>query len=279
MTAEKNKEFSISVILVVGLLLAVGLIYLFVFSVAENGFGKNMERVNMQPDSNLAMRIKPVVTLEDILGEKTASGEELPEVAAKLPKELYDGACMACHSSGVAGAPKLGDGVAWGARYEVGLDALLSSAIAGKGAMPPNGGTTYSKDEIRSVIEFMLTEAGLMEAATATPVAAAVDLAPVAAAAPAAVSTVREVETPEFDLVAGEKAYRAACFACHDTGAAGAPMLGDRVAWSPRISMGFDSLLHSVLNGKGAMPPKGGATYFADSEVANIVAFMLSKAE
>jgi cytochrome c5 len=161
-TATKNNEFSISLILVVALLLAVGLIYLFIFLMAEDGFGKNMERVNAQADTGIAMRIRPVVTLADLLGDTSQAPEETQPVAAKSAKELYDGACMACHSTGVAGAPKLGDTAAWKPRFELGLDGLLSSAIAGKGAMPPKGGTTYSEDEIRSVIEFMLTEASLI---------------------------------------------------------------------------------------------------------------------
>ncbi len=167
MTATKNNEFSISLILVVALLLAVGLIYLFVFVMAEDGFGKNMERVNAQDDAGIAMRLKPVVTLADLLGDTPKAADESQPVAAKSAKELYDGACVACHSTGVAGAPKLGDAAAWQPRFEVGVEGLLSSAIAGKGAMPPNGGTTYSRDEIRSVIEFMLSEAGLLEASAA----------------------------------------------------------------------------------------------------------------
>jgi cytochrome c5 len=279
-TATKNNEFSISLILVVALLLAVGLIYLFVFVMAEDGFGKNMERVKAQADTGIAMRIKPVVTLADLLGDTSKADQESQPVAAKSAKELFDGACMACHGTGVAGAPKLGDTVAWQPRFEVGVDGLLSSAIAGKGAMPPNGGTTYSEDEIRSVIEFMLSEAGLLEvsaAPAADPVSAAPAEAPAAAPEPASEQQpVASTTTP--DLVAGEKAYRGVCFSCHDTGAAGAPKLGDKVAWAPRISTGFDALLQSAINGKNAMPAKGGASYLADIEVANIVAFMMDKA-
>jgi cytochrome c5 len=161
-TTTKNNEFSISLILVVALLLAVGLIYLFVLLMAEDGFGKNMERVNAQADAGIAMRLKPVVTLDDLLADSPKAADDAQPVATKSPQELFDGACSACHSTGVAGAPKLGDTAAWKPRFEAGVDGLLSSATAGKGAMPPNGGTSYSQEEIRSVIEFMLTKAGLM---------------------------------------------------------------------------------------------------------------------
>ena len=77
------------------------------------------------------------------------------------PQQLYQGACMACHAAGVAGAPKTGDNAAWGDRMGNGIDGLLSSAIAGKGAMPPKGGSAYSDEQLRSVVEYMLSESGM----------------------------------------------------------------------------------------------------------------------
>src|SRR5690606_1163398 len=64
-------------------------------------------------------------------------------VNANAPRELLTGdavykqVCAACHTAGVAGAPKLGDKAAWDTLAAKGLDALLASAINGKGAMPP----------------------------------------------------------------------------------------------------------------------------------------------
>lgn len=107
---------------------------------------------------DIAMRLKPVVTLDDILAN--AGGMSAGAVGEKTPKDLYAGACLACHASGVAGAPKLGDTAAWQLRNTNGIDALLGSAISGKGAMPPKGGSTYSDDQLRAVIEFMLAESG-----------------------------------------------------------------------------------------------------------------------
>jgi cytochrome c5 len=108
---------------------------------------------------DIAMRLKPVVTIDDIMaGVSAGSGED---TADKTPKQLYAGACLACHSTGVAGAPKIGDNAAWLARFGDGIDGLLSIAISGKGAMPANGGSTYSEDQLRSVIEYMLAESGL----------------------------------------------------------------------------------------------------------------------
>lgn len=269
MTATKSNEFSISVLLVVGLLVVVGFIYLFVFSMAEDGYGKNMDRVNQEIDAGLAARIKPVMTLEDIMGDAEPAAKTTV-LAMKSPKELYNGACMACHSTGVAGAPKIGDAAAWELRMAVGLDTLTSSAIAGKGAMPPNGGTTYSADEIKTTIEFILSESGLMDAPAAAATEASEPVA-MALAEPAPVVAGND------DLAAGEGHYRTVCFACHDTGAAGAPKLGDSASWSARASAGLDALVQSAIKGKGAMPPKGGAMHLSDTDIRNAVAFMLDK--
>lgn len=162
MTSSKNNEFSLSVVFVLGLLVAVALVYLSVFSIAEGGYGKNLERVNQQQDSGVLSRIKPVVTLSDLTSGQPEGDAAAPVVTAeKSGKDLYAGACGACHGAGVAGAPILGKGDVWKPRFEQGLDALVSSAITGKGAMPPRGGSSYSDSEMRSTVVFMLSEAGI----------------------------------------------------------------------------------------------------------------------
>ena len=285
MSATKKSEFSLSIILVIALLAAISAIYLFVLAMAEDGYGKNMERVKQQGDATLAMRIKPVVALDDILGAAPAAKVETV-AKVKSGEELYNGVCGACHNTGAAGAPKLGDAAAWTPRAEQGVDGLLASARAGKGAMPPKGGSSYSDDELKRVIEFMLGKAGLLDApaapAAAAPAAAEVQVEEaVVEVADQNEATIVEVavEAPAFDLAAGEAKYKMVCFACHDSGVAGAPKLGDKAAWEPRIATGFDALLNSALHGKNAMPPKGGNPALSDDEVKNIVAFMVDKSK
>jgi len=106
---------------------------------------------------DIAMRLKPVVSLEDIRSNMTLAASA-GAAADKSPAELYQGACLACHSTGAAGAPKLGDAGAWSPRAARGLDALVGSAVNGLGAMPPRGGSQYSEDQIRAVIEYILGE-------------------------------------------------------------------------------------------------------------------------
>ena len=70
--------------------------------------------------------------------------------------------------------------------------------------------------------------------------------------------------------VDGKAIYDQACFACHGTGAAGAPKLGDSAAWSPRIGQGMDTLFDHALNGFKGMPARGGQTLDDDSVKAAV---------
>ena len=120
------------------------------------------QSANVMSSNSVAERIRPVVTLGDILGSEDAPQMGSAALAvAKTPESMYQGACMACHSTGVANAPKFGDKAAWEPRAALGINALLQTAITGKGAMPPKGGSAYSDEELSSVIEYMLSEAGL----------------------------------------------------------------------------------------------------------------------
>jgi cytochrome c5 len=66
---------------------------------------------------------------------------------------------MACHAAGVAGAPKLGDKAAWEPRIKTGLEALKTSAVKGKNAMPPKGGSAASDADIHAAVEYMVNAA------------------------------------------------------------------------------------------------------------------------
>jgi len=112
---------------------------------------------------DIAMRIQPVVTLDDILSGKSIGGggatvtaAAAPDTSSMTPEQLYQGACLACHSTGAAGAPKIGDAANWGARLAKGVDGLTSSAIGGIGAMPARGGSQYSDAQIQSIVEYIL---------------------------------------------------------------------------------------------------------------------------
>lgn len=240
-------------------------------------------------------RIQPVARVE--VAGPPAGGQ----AGAQTPEEIYKATCAACHDAGVAGAPKTGDKAAWAPRIAMGLEKLTESAIKGKGAMPPRGGAANVSDgDLARVIAFMANKSGASfevpaaemaakptapaaEAAAAPPepqtqAAAPAQEAPPTpqAAAPAAASA-----APAGDAGAdkGKSVYDVNCAACHNTGAAGAPKLGDKPAWAARLATGVDALVGSAIKGKGVMPPKGGNVSLSDTDVKAAVEFMVSQAK
>lgn len=73
----------------------------------------------------------------------------------------------------------------------------------------------------------------------------------------------------------GGAIYNSVCMACHETGAAGAPIRGDEAAWSARIEQGWDTLLDHSINGFNAMPARGGNPNLSDEEVAASTAYLV----
>ncbi len=198
---------------------------------------------------------------------------------------VFKGQCAACHATGAAGAPKLADAAAWSARIKTGFDALVQSALKGKGAMAPQGGGDFNDTEIARAVAYMANSAGAKFAEPAAPAApaaadtAAPAAAPTAAAAPATAAP--EAAAPAAPVVAtaaatgaGEALYKQACQVCHAAGVAGAPKFGDKAAWSARLPAGLDALHASVVKGKGAMPPRGGAAQASDADLRAAVEFM-----
>jgi cytochrome c5 len=217
-------------------------------------------------EQTTAQRIQRVGTVEvRDANRPLASGEA-----------VYTAQCVACHAAGLAGAPKFGDAAAWGPRIATGYEALLTSALKGKGAMGAQGGGAFRDTEIGRAVVHLANAAGGKfpePQAPAAPVAAApapavVAAAPAApAAAPAATTTVA--------AGAGEALYKQACSVCHVAGVAGAPKFGDKAAWAPRVGTGLDGLTATVIKGKGAMPPKGGSAA-SDADIKAAVQFMLA---
>ena len=75
----------------------------------------------------------------------------------------------------------------------------------------------------------------------------------------------------------GEEVVKTVCAACHTTGAANAPKIGDKAAWAPRLKLGVDGLLKTSIAGKGAMPPRGGVPDLSDTELARAIVNMANQ--
>ena len=239
----------------------------------------------------VARRIAPVAGFELV-------DANAPRVF-KTGEQVFQAVCTACHTAGVAGAPKLGDKAAWAPFIKAGFESMLDVAIHGKGAMPAKGGNPALSDyEVARAVVYMANESGASfeepaapapegEAAkedtkqaaapVAAPAPAAAPAAPAAAAAPKA-ETPAQAEAPKAEAAvnpAGEKLYKATCFACHGTGVAGAPKFGDKAAWEPYIKTGIDAMVKVAMTGKGAMPPKGGAANASEEDIRAAVEYMV----
>ena len=107
----------------------------------------------------------PAGPTASVVAALAAANTTSPAAAVKVAatsgagEALYKQACVACHAAGVAGSPKFGDKEAWAPRIKTGLDMLTTSAIKGKGAMPPKGGSAASDADIRSAVEYMVNAA------------------------------------------------------------------------------------------------------------------------
>jgi len=232
----------------------------------------------------IAKRIQPVGRVEVRDASDVAS--------LKTGEQVFAAQCTACHSAGVAGAPKLGDASAWGPRIATGYPALLHSALAGKGAMGPQGGGDFTDLEIGRAVVYMANKAGAkFEEPKAAP--ATTSTAKVNEGGDAAAAAVAAAQSAMANVAASAKAQPAAaagagnappalyaqvCQVCHAAGVAGAPKIGDKAAWAPRLAQGIDGLTASAIKGKGAMPPKGGSTA-SDAEIKAVVTYMANAAK
>src|SRR5690554_4435724 len=132
-----------------------------VLAVVLLGFGITAGAVMASVDDEIRARIQPV-------GEVCLQGDECGEAAAatqtassgpRSGSEVYDAVCLACHTTGAAGAPVIGDTAAWAPRIEKGIDTLIDHAINGFNAMPAKGGCANCPDEeITASVEYMVEQ-------------------------------------------------------------------------------------------------------------------------
>jgi cytochrome c5 len=149
-------------------------------------------------------------------------------------------------------------------------------------------------DAVKDAATEVMVEAKELKDTALESAGAAVDSASesVSEAVTAAKDISSTVATKTSDLIAsvgtddaklGESIYKGKCIACHGTGAAGAPKLGDKTAWGPRIAQGNAVLtLHAIEGFKsdtGYMPPKGGFMSLSDEEISLTVQYMVSQSQ
>ncbi|AUT45756.1 cytochrome c5 family protein [Achromobacter sp. AONIH1] len=222
----------------------------------------------------------------------------------KTGEQVFAAVCTACHTAGVAGAPKIGDNAAWAPFIKAGYESLLNVALHGKGGMPAKGGNpTLSDYEVARAVVYMANKSGASlpepaapaeegakkeeaaapAAAAPAPAAPAPAAAAPAVAAPAAAAPAPAAAAPAPQQAAvnpaGEKLYKSVCFACHATGVANAPKFGDKAAWEPYIKTGMDAMVKIAMQGKPPMPPKGGAATATEEDIRAAVQYMVDAAK
>jgi len=102
---------------------------------------------------------------------------------ARTGEQVFTAVCSACHATGALGSPKFGDAAAWGPRIGKGFEALWTSALKGKNAMPAQGGGETSDYEIARAVVYMANKGGAHFDEPKAPVAPAAAASAAASAA------------------------------------------------------------------------------------------------
>ena len=176
------------------------------------------------------------------------------QAAERSGKDVVEAVCAGCHAAGTGGAPKIGDQKAWAARASQGLTSLTQHALTGIRGMPSHGGKLDLTDlEIGRAVAYMVNQSGgkWKEPASAKDMA---------------------VER------SGNRVVDAQCGKCHAKGIGGAPKIGDRAAWAPRLKQGVDALVLSAIRGHGGMPPRGDQADLTDGEIKKAITYMFNPA-
>jgi cytochrome c5 len=187
-----------------------------------------------------------------LVGAATGWTTAAAQKTERSGKQVVDSLCVSCHGTGAGGAPRIGDKKAWSARAEKGLIALSQSALQGIRQMPAHGGNpTLTDTELERAITYMVNQSG---GHWTEPVS-------------------RVSKAPERT---GKQIVEMQCVKCHGTGVNGAPKIGDRAAWTPRVKQGFDVVVRSAIHGHGAMPARGGMADLTDTEIRSAITYMLN---
>lgn len=199
-----------------------------------------------RPRRSLLGAVAGAIVLSMIQSQVLAAGE------TESGKEVVETVCVTCHGTGVKGAPKIGDKSAWSKRASQGLTSLTQGALDGIRQMPSHGGNPgLSNLEIERAITYMVNQSGGHWSE------------PIDRGSPPVART-------------GEQIVHTQCAKCHATGVGGAPKIGDRAAWVPRLKQGLDSLERSAINGHGGMPARGGMADLTDPEIRSAVIFLVN---
>jgi cytochrome c5 len=137
------------------LLVAIVAVLYIYYSATDKNHGEATDETN--PNTHAASKaLKPVGNVA-----LTSNKANTSDKKARSGEQVFNAACSACHTAGIANAPKPDDKAAWEPRVAQGLETLVKTAISGKGAMPPRGGNpAITDEELKNAIIYMTTKAG-----------------------------------------------------------------------------------------------------------------------
>lgn len=157
--SDHDKTVTMTILSVVGALAVLAVVFYFIANTISSDDG-DASSPNPRMSAKTQENIKPVGEVN--VGAVAAAPAAAASAGPRSGDQIYNSKCLACHSTGVAGAPKVGDKAAWAPRAEQGIDNLLKHAIHGLNAMPPKGTCAdCSDDELKAAIEHMLKETGV----------------------------------------------------------------------------------------------------------------------
>ncbi len=157
--SEHDKAATNTILAIIGALVLLAISFYFI-AAAVTSDGGDDSGPNPRMTAKIQENIKPVGQVN--VGAVTAVATAEASAEPRSGEAVYNASCLACHSTGVAGAPKVGDKAAWVTRAPKGADGMLSAVINGLNAMPPKGTcATCSDDELKAAIEYMLKESGV----------------------------------------------------------------------------------------------------------------------
>jgi len=188
-----------------------------------------------------------------ILALAVAQQQALAQGVERSGEQVVAAVCSRCHATGAMGSPKIGDHQAWAKLTKQGLSSLSQVALQGIRMMPSHGGDLSLTDtEIKRAVTYMVNQSGGKWNE------------PISKTAPVAARS-------------GEEIVKMQCHKCHEKGIGGAPKIGDRKAWAPRLTQGLDVTVRSAINGHGGMPARGGMANLTDAELRSAIVYMFSK--
>ncbi len=196
--------------------------------------------------------------LKTVESKQPPTSKTNTKVSLAIGKTIYNKYCVGCHGTGAGGAPKMGDDVAWAPRIKQGINILYNHAISGIGSMPPKGTcATCSTADIQSAVEYIVSQSkGTGGTAAQTKVA-----------------------PPPTSLTDGKRVYNEVCSACHNSGKLGAPILGNKAAWTPIVKDNMDVLFTRAIDGYKQHPPRGSCNNCSDADIIAAVKYMVQQSK